>query len=63
MLQVLAAYLFIFQAKRNQKIMDKRTGILLPYLEQLPEKNQDFFLRTLEALKIFKQSVADIQSS
>ncbi len=61
-LEVLAAYLFLFQAKRNQKTMNKRTGMLLPFLERLPNKNQDFFLRTLEALFAFKQAISAIES-
>lgn len=62
LLEMLAVYLFIFQAKRNQKTMAKRTWVLLPYLEKLPEKNKEFFLQTLDALKTFKQSLSEIET-
>lgn len=61
-LEILAAYLFMFQAKSSQKTIAKRTGVLLPYLERLPNKNQDFFLKTLETLRTFKNAVAEVKS-
>lgn len=52
----------MFQAKSSQKTIAKRTGVLLPYLERLPNKNQDFFLKTLETLRTFKNAVAEVKS-